>query len=188
MYYNRFRYYSPESGIYISQDPIKLAGNNQSLYAYVPNTNIEIDVYGLVHGLETSVTRNGQTIFSETYTSGGMFTGMKPNQQQALLTHTERKFLNDINDLVNSGDHLKMVGQLNPCKPGCQPAIRDFVADKGVTAEYFASDTKMHYIWEKTGNNKVLQIETDITTGKVSAYEYDTQARRRNSVNLDHKH
>lgn len=114
--------------------------------------------------------------------------GMKPNQQQALLTHTERKFLNDINDLVNPGDHLKMVGQLNPCKPGCQPAIRDFVADKGVTAEYFASDTKMHYIWEKSGNNKVLQIETDITTGKVSAYEYDTQARRRNSVNLDHKH
>ncbi|WP_146106000.1 hypothetical protein [Apibacter adventoris] len=52
-----------------------------------------------------------------------MFTGMKPNQQQALLTHTERKFLNDINDLVNLGDHLKMVGQLNPCKPGCQPAL-----------------------------------------------------------------
>ena len=25
--YNRFRYYSPESGTYISQDPIRLAGN-----------------------------------------------------------------------------------------------------------------------------------------------------------------
>ena len=25
--YNRFRYYSPENGTYISQDPIRLAGN-----------------------------------------------------------------------------------------------------------------------------------------------------------------
>ncbi|MWP50488.1 RHS repeat-associated core domain-containing protein, partial [Gilliamella sp. Lep-s21] len=26
LYYNRFRYYNPETGLYISQDPIKLAG------------------------------------------------------------------------------------------------------------------------------------------------------------------
>ena len=29
--YNRFRYYSPESGMYISQDPIGLAGGNPTL-------------------------------------------------------------------------------------------------------------------------------------------------------------
>ncbi|WP_223064550.1 RHS repeat-associated core domain-containing protein [Frischella japonica] len=28
MYYNRFRYYNPETGLYISQDPIRLAENN----------------------------------------------------------------------------------------------------------------------------------------------------------------
>ncbi|MFL0183214.1 RHS repeat-associated core domain-containing protein [Tenacibaculum maritimum] len=28
MYYNRFRYYSPDTGTYISQDPIGLRGNN----------------------------------------------------------------------------------------------------------------------------------------------------------------
>jgi RHS repeat-associated protein len=27
LYYNRFRYYSPEEGVYLSQDPIGLAGN-----------------------------------------------------------------------------------------------------------------------------------------------------------------
>ncbi|TDH23956.1 RHS repeat-associated core domain-containing protein [Segetibacter sp. 3557_3] len=26
LYYNRFRYYSPDEGIYLSQDPIRLAG------------------------------------------------------------------------------------------------------------------------------------------------------------------
>ncbi|MBC9130854.1 hypothetical protein FcAc13_05970 [Frischella sp. Ac13] len=32
--YNRFRYYNHETGLYISQDPIKLAGNNPNFYAY----------------------------------------------------------------------------------------------------------------------------------------------------------
>lgn len=35
LYYNRFRYYSPEMGMYISSDPIGLAGNNPTLYGYV---------------------------------------------------------------------------------------------------------------------------------------------------------
>ena len=38
--YNRFRYYSPETGLYISQDPIELAGNNPNFYAYVFDSNI----------------------------------------------------------------------------------------------------------------------------------------------------
>ena len=32
LYYNRFRYYSPESGTYISQDPIRLAGGTGVLW------------------------------------------------------------------------------------------------------------------------------------------------------------
>lgn len=49
LYYNRFRYYSPEEGSYLSQDPIKLAGG-LNLYAYVPNPNLELDVFGLSAG------------------------------------------------------------------------------------------------------------------------------------------
>ena len=45
--YNRFRYYSPETGLYISQDPIGLAGNNPNFYAYVFDSNIQVDVFGL---------------------------------------------------------------------------------------------------------------------------------------------
>lgn len=47
MYYNRFRYYDPSIGSYISQDPIGLAGNNPTLYAYVHNPNSWIDAFGL---------------------------------------------------------------------------------------------------------------------------------------------
>ena len=47
LYYNRFRYYSPQMGMYISSDPIGLAGNNPTLYGYVQDVNTWIDVFGL---------------------------------------------------------------------------------------------------------------------------------------------
>ena len=45
--YNRFRYYDPEQGNYISQDPIGLAGGNPTLYAYVGDPSGWLDVFGL---------------------------------------------------------------------------------------------------------------------------------------------
>ena len=47
LYYNRFRYYDPRIGNYISQDPIRLMGNNPTLYGYVGDTNTWTDVLGL---------------------------------------------------------------------------------------------------------------------------------------------
>ncbi|WP_144299202.1 RHS repeat domain-containing protein [Treponema pedis] len=47
LYYNRYRWYNSETGIYISQDPIGLAGNNPTLYEYVFDSNIEVDILGL---------------------------------------------------------------------------------------------------------------------------------------------
>ena len=47
LYYNRFRYYSPQMGMYISSDPIGLAGNNPTLYGYVQDVNICLDWFGL---------------------------------------------------------------------------------------------------------------------------------------------
>ncbi|WP_368669167.1 RHS repeat-associated core domain-containing protein, partial [Gilliamella sp. Lep-s5] len=46
LYYNRFRYYNPETGLYISQDPIRLAGGI-ALYNYVHDANTWIDPFGL---------------------------------------------------------------------------------------------------------------------------------------------
>ena len=45
LYYNRFRYYSPETGEYISQDPIGLTGGLY-LYGYDCDLNIWIDIFG----------------------------------------------------------------------------------------------------------------------------------------------
>jgi RHS repeat-associated protein len=49
LYYNRFRYYSPEEGLYLSQDPIGLDGGDQ-LYGYVSDPNSFIDIFGLKKG------------------------------------------------------------------------------------------------------------------------------------------
>ena len=55
--YNRFRYYSPETGAYISQDPIGLAGGNPTLYGYVKDSNWWVDVFGLDNSCGTTIYR-----------------------------------------------------------------------------------------------------------------------------------
>ncbi|MBS7253683.1 DUF6531 domain-containing protein [Flavobacterium branchiicola] len=43
--YNRFRYYNPQMGLYLSQDPIGLLGGN-ALYAFVMDSNSRVDKFG----------------------------------------------------------------------------------------------------------------------------------------------
>lgn len=45
--YKGFRYYSPGMGMYISSDPIGLAGGNPTLYGYVFDPNTQVDPFGL---------------------------------------------------------------------------------------------------------------------------------------------
>ncbi|WCC41203.1 DUF4329 domain-containing protein (plasmid) [Tenacibaculum finnmarkense] len=45
--YNRFRYYNPDDGRYISQDPIGLLSGEFAFYNYVGDTNTGIDAFGL---------------------------------------------------------------------------------------------------------------------------------------------
>ena len=46
LYYNRFRYYSPEEGMYVSQDPIGVIGGFK-LYSYVQDPSSWLDQFGL---------------------------------------------------------------------------------------------------------------------------------------------
>ena len=70
LYYNRFRFYTPSTGCFISQDPIKLAGNNPTLYGYVFNTNIWVDLFGL-RKIKSTKTINGTKIYGK-----GQITGL----------------------------------------------------------------------------------------------------------------
>ena len=63
--YHTYRYYSPESGTYISQDPIRLAGQMPNMYSYVEDLNSLIDPLGL------------ETIRLRHYTSNQGLAGIK---------------------------------------------------------------------------------------------------------------
>jgi len=47
LYYNRFRYYDPEAGEYVSQDPLKLLGAASTTYGYVFDPVLTSDPLGL---------------------------------------------------------------------------------------------------------------------------------------------
>jgi RHS repeat-associated protein len=63
--YNRFRYYSPESGVYVSQDPIGLDGGMPNMYSYVHDLNVWIDPLGLAEMVDPNTLN-----YSQAYVSG----------------------------------------------------------------------------------------------------------------------
>jgi RHS repeat-associated protein len=62
LYYNRFRYYDPQVGQYISQDPIRLYGG-KAFYNYVQDTNTYVDIFGLWEKFDPKANRwrDGET-------------------------------------------------------------------------------------------------------------------------------
>jgi RHS repeat-associated protein len=49
LHYNRYRYYDPELGRYLTPDPIGYRGSDVNLYAYCTNPLVQVDVLGLAH-------------------------------------------------------------------------------------------------------------------------------------------
>ena len=86
LYYNRFRYYNPETGLYISQDPIKLEGNNPNFYAYVHDSNAWVDPFGLSKS-ENSV-GNSKFILKEKSKLQAKSKYKKPSQYKKLEEQT----------------------------------------------------------------------------------------------------
>ena len=57
--YNRFRYYAPEEGMYISQYPIRLFSNEDNFYSYVVDPNTWIDEFGLAAANDGTAPKHG---------------------------------------------------------------------------------------------------------------------------------
>ena len=91
--YNRFRYYHPETGRYISEDPIKLLGGF-NVFAYVSDTNAWVDLLGL----EGSTYANARKMTDEEI---ARFFGdekwHKTKEKQKYLKKFEKKMKGDTN-------------------------------------------------------------------------------------------
>ena len=105
LYYNRFRYYDPQTGIYISQDPIRLKGGHK-LYEYVADSLTQLDVLGLAtcHG----TTPKGN-LAHHSGTDKPFTVGAKPN---SLYTHIDPKTGKALQNAVYDADG-KVVGHVD---------------------------------------------------------------------------
>ena len=92
--YNRFRYYNPEMGAYISQDPIRLMGG-MNCYSYVHDVNTWLDILGL------SSYQLGKNLMKAEETHEGLVT--KDNRSTEWQAHhlIPEKVWNDNRDFLN---------------------------------------------------------------------------------------
>jgi RHS repeat-associated protein len=98
LYYNRFRYYSAETGTYLSQDPIRLYGNNPNLYAYTHDCNSYVDLFGLTPlGGSYGVVRGAWT--------GGEVHHMPANSINGLSHYSGPAIIMDTDDHARTGSH-----------------------------------------------------------------------------------
>ncbi len=82
LYYNRFRYYDPDIGRFVSQDPIGLKGGN-NLYQYAPNPCGWIDPLGLAGNPATATHITYQGIDAVTMKPYVGYASMQGNQTAA---------------------------------------------------------------------------------------------------------
>ncbi len=159
LHYNRYRYYDPDAGRYISPDPIGIDGG-LNLYAYTRNPIGWIDPMGWQHGVGVDPTTSGAPGFlawaqtnpnfmsppgSGNYQSGwGAGNPCPGTLQSQALSHTEGKFATDLINYNNSlgpgqqnltGQQFTLTGKLPPC-PNCHSAMRRAAAQTGANIRY----------------------------------------------------
>lgn len=96
--YNRFRYYSSETGSYLSQDSIRLSGNNPTFYGYVKDVNSWIDIWGLSPLLADAPTYAG--VYHIVGTNGEKYVGSSVNIAERLTTEHKKAA-----QIINSGNY-----------------------------------------------------------------------------------
>ena len=92
--YNRFRYYSPKMGMYVSQDPIGLAGGILNLYGYVDDTLSFIDILGLIKFRRNMSEREVQS----TLENGGLVRGINGSRGAKWISTMDNSY-RDVNGL-----------------------------------------------------------------------------------------
>ena len=85
LHYNLFRYYDPNCGRFINQDPIGLVGG-EHLYSFAPNSQIWVDPLGLASFLQIALDA-GHTIPSNMGTAHGHHIVFKGNYAGSSAKH-----------------------------------------------------------------------------------------------------
>ncbi len=159
LYYNRFRYYSPDEGMYLSQDPIRLNGVRK-LYSYVKNSNNDVDVFGLMP-LSNPVNQGHHMVPHKAATD----LGVQPFNSQ---TGVPSMYWDD-SQFSSGNNHSGMHGY-NGLGSDTKPLVKaNQIQNAGMTNEQWLGTLQKHY------NNPDIQqfkgdlhlINADGTKGKL---------------------
>ena len=150
--YNRFRYYSPDSGTYISQDPIRLAGG-LVFYGYVFDCNEWIDPWGLEKVSPSSISLSHDAKASTTF--GGYHSNKTVQDMANDIIEDEVRILDKIKE-----DPLLKRNELNPYIDGI-PVIGVAKVNK---AQYSVNNRclKAFQIAEKALSKLGIDLKIDI--------------------------
>jgi len=157
LHYNRYRYYDPDSGRYLTPDPIGFGGGFNH-YAYGPNPIGWCDPMGWRHRM-TVQTSDEDFLASASRRGGGSVRGTGGSEYQSgwagednrcpsdlrnqTNSHTEQKFCRDLrrfNDSRGGGQSLqgrnyRLTGQYPPCAT-CHRVMRETAAETGANISY----------------------------------------------------
>ncbi len=147
LYYNRHRYYDPDTGRYLSQDPIGLIGG-ENLFLYASNPTSWIDPLGLskrkrhhakmkVYKRDEHGNLNTTPDLIEDLVSGGCGGKQGDTWQDQAKSHTEQKGLRNSRILSGEFDGGLVVfeGEQAPC-PNCMGVMNDNAAGRNLDIIY----------------------------------------------------
>jgi RHS repeat-associated protein len=156
LFYNRYRYYDPEIGSFISPDPIGLDGGLNT-YAYGPNPIAWIDPLGWKHNCVVLSSDSDEV--QRTQSGFDPLTPALNNQPRA---HTEQKFVHKLlakgKGPDDKSEEHTLLGEYPPC-PRCHAAMMRGAKHSG---------DKINYKW-KDKQGKVQTISYEGGTGKPTA-------------------
>jgi RHS repeat-associated protein len=142
LHYNRYRYYDPETGNFISPDPIGLEGGS-NLYAFGPNPIGWYDSLGLQHNMWGAAwDAQGNPI---PLPHGGQYQSGERGAPDPVppawgarnrRNDTEQQFLRDLSAAnPNGGGRAVLNGQYPPC-PSCHRAMQAHAQNTGTQITY----------------------------------------------------
>ena len=143
--YNRFRYYHPETGRYISQDPIELLGGF-NVFAYVSDSNAWVDVLGLDAEDPFALKHKEHLRQQEEYGKGG-------------------------NKTLENG-RIRYYSEISPAKTEGEMAGRRTVREWDPNTD--RKRVWMETI-DKNGNVRIVRPEVSVTNGSKVHYEFDSK-------------
>jgi RHS repeat-associated protein len=147
LFYNRYRYYDPTLGRFISHDPIGMDGGSNT-YAYGPNPVGWVDPLGL-HRINVEGAPQGLNGTYESRDRGGKAENGKGGA--GTVDCSERQLIEALRGEPKGsmkGSTIKVTGGLPPC-PGCHAAMQKFASEEG--------SPTITYEWEdqRGGKNKI---------------------------------